>query len=54
MTPKGRETLKSYCRKRKATELLKALLDSEATTDLRVKVHQKCRRNFTDPKLKSN
>ena len=40
MTPKGIETLKSYCRKRKATELLKELLESETMTDLRVKVHQ--------------
>ena len=46
---KGVETLKTYCRKHKAFLLLDHLKDCEKDAR-KVKVHSKCRRDFTDPK----
>ena len=46
---KGLETLKSYCGKRKATTLLNQIKNCEESGH-KVKVHSKCRRDFTDPK----
>ena len=47
---KGLDTLKVYCRKGKQDVLLEHILHCESTDGAKVKVHQECRRNFTDPK----
>ena len=46
---KGIQTIKLYCEQRNAHALLKHLLYCEVNC-LKVLVHAKCRRDFTDPK----
>ena len=50
ITPKGVGTLKAFCHKRQAIELLNVVEEKEKHPYSKIKVHKICRRNFTDPK----
>ena len=50
VTAKGLETLTTFSVKRKATSLLRHLKKCGKKLGSKVKVHEICKRNFTDPK----
>ena len=53
MTPKDVGSLKAFCHKRQAIELLKAVEEKEKHPYSKIKVHKICGQNFTDPKRTS-